>query len=183
MLRTFHVSVLSRHYSQLPVTGDWTPTLANIGVEVQDDAYGGTSWGAYVASSSINPSDWTRSYSRSGYIDPLPPRSNLAILPSATVTRIVFDTSKANNLTATGVEFASSKDAPRRTINVRKEVILAGGAVGSPHVLLHSGVGPADVLQAAGVDVKLDLPGVGQHLQDHIVRALVRLSYLPNLLH
>ncbi|KAI0686238.1 GMC oxidoreductase [Earliella scabrosa] len=157
---------------QLPVTGDWTPTLANIGVEVQDDAYGGTSWGAYVASSSINPSDWTRSYSRSGYIDPLPPRSNLAILPSATVTRIVFDTSKANNLTATGVEFASSKDAPRRTIIVRKEVILAGGAVGSPHVLLHSGVGPADVLGAAGVDVKLDLPGVGQHLQDHISTAV-----------
>ncbi|KAI0751915.1 GMC oxidoreductase [Daedaleopsis nitida] len=157
---------------QLPVVGQWTETLANIGVEVQADAYGGTGWGAFVASSSINPSNWTRSYSRSAYIDPLPPRSNLNILPNATVTRIIFDTSNATNLTATGVEWASSKDAAKKTVKVRKEVILAGGAVGTPHVLMHSGVGPSDVLKAAGVDVVLDLPGVGQHVQDHISTAV-----------
>lgn len=54
-------------------------------------------------------------------------------------------------------------------MDVRKEVILAGGAIGSPHVLLASGVGPRDVLEAAGVQVNVELPGVGQHLQDHIV--------------
>lgn len=47
-------------------------------------------------------------------------------------------------------------------------MILAGGAIGSSHVLMHSGVGPSDVLKAAGVDVTLDLPGVGQHVQDHV---------------
>ena len=56
------------------------------------------------------------------------------------------------------------------TVKVNKEVILSGGAVGSPHVLLHSGVGPKDVLTGAGVPVQIELPGVGQHLQDHIVR-------------
>ena len=55
------------------------------------------------------------------------------------------------------------------TMNVRREVILAGGSLGSPKILLHSGVGPKDVLDAAGVPLKLELPGVGQHLQDHMV--------------
>ncbi|EJF64278.1 GMC oxidoreductase [Dichomitus squalens LYAD-421 SS1] len=152
----------------LPVVGNWTPTLANVGVASTDDAYGGDGWGTFVATSSINPSNWTRSYARSAYIDPLPPRSNLAILPNATVTRIVFDTSNANNLTATGVEWASADGAAQQTIKANKEVILASGTIGSPQVLQLSGVGPSDVLKAAGVNVLLDLPGVGQHLQDHI---------------
>ncbi|KAI0820655.1 GMC oxidoreductase [Trametes gibbosa] len=152
----------------VPLVGNWTSTLSDIGVAVSDDAYGGENWGAFIATSSINPTNWTRSYSRSAYIDPLPPRPNLAVLPNATATRIIFDTSNQANLTATGVEWASSSGADRQTIKVNKEVILAGGAVGSPHLLQLSGVGPADVLKAAGVAVKLDLPGVGQHVQDHI---------------
>ena len=158
--------------SQFTTIGTWTDTLANAGIETTKDAYSGNAWGAFVATSSINPSNWTRSYARSAYIDPLPPRENLAVLPNATVTRLLFDTSNRDNLTATGVEYASSADAPRQTVRVRKEVILSGGAMGSPRVLMHSGVGPADVLQAAGVEVQVDLPGVGQHLQDHIVRVL-----------
>ncbi|KAI0684004.1 GMC oxidoreductase [Cytidiella melzeri] len=149
-----------------PIVGDWTETLANIGIPTSVDAYGGEGWGAFIATSNINPSNWTRSYSRSAYIDPLPPRSNLAILTNATVTRLIF--SNGTTLNATAVEFASDRNAARMTVNVNKEVILAGGAIGSPHVLLHSGVGPSDVLQGAGVPMLIELPGVGQHLQDHI---------------
>ncbi|CDO69444.1 GMC oxidoreductase [Trametes cinnabarina] len=157
----------------VPIVGNWTSTLADIGVFVNNDAYNGEGWGAFVATSSINPANWTRSYSRSAYIDPLPPRPNLAVLPNATVTRLLFDSSNKNNLTATGVEWAVSANAARQTVKVNKEVILAGGAVGSPTVLMLSGVGPSDVLQAAGVDVLVDLPGVGQHLQDHISTQVV----------
>ncbi|RDX48422.1 GMC oxidoreductase [Lentinus brumalis] len=156
----------------LPVVGNWTQTLGNIGVAVNDDAYNGDTYGAFIATSSINPSNWTRSYARSAYIDSLPLRANLAILPNATVTRIIFDSSNANNLTATGVEWAAYSGAAKQTVSVKKEVILAGGAVGSPHVLMLSGVGPKDVLQAAGVAVQVELPGVGQHLQDHISTAV-----------
>ncbi|KAH9853236.1 GMC oxidoreductase [Lenzites betulinus] len=152
----------------VPLVGNWTTTLSDIGVAVTSDAYGGQAWGAFIATSSINPANWTRSYSRSAYIDPLPPRSNLAVLPNATATRIIFDTSNSANLTATGIEWAASASAPRQTIKVNKEVILAGGTIGSPHLLQLSGVGPSDVLKAAGVDVQLNLPGVGQHVQDHI---------------
>ena len=155
----------------IPTVGNWTETVGSLGVLVSADAYSGNGAGAYIANSALNPANWTRSYSRSGYIDPLPPRANLAILPNATVTRILFDTSNSSNLTATGVEYASDAAAARQTVSVKKEVILAGGTVGSPAVLMHSGVGPSDVLTAAGVDVLLDLPGVGQHLQDHVVCA------------
>lgn len=136
-----------------------------MGVPESPDPSGGQAWGAFIATSAINPTNWTRSYSRAAYIDPLPPRPNLDILVNATVTQILFD----DKLTATAVQFASFKGGPVTTINVRKEVILASGSIGSPNILMHSGVGPKDVLTAAGVPVRLDLQGVGQHLQDHIV--------------
>ncbi|KAI5121995.1 hypothetical protein M0805_001828 [Coniferiporia weirii] len=151
----------------LPIIGNWTTTLNNVGIPTNPDPYGGANHGTFIALSAINPTNWTRSYSRAAYIDPLPPRSNLDILPNATVTRIYFDTSSAN-ITATAVEWAVASGAPRTNVTVNKEVILAGGSIGSPFVLMQSGVGPSDVLGAAGVDVVLDLPGVGQHMMDHI---------------
>ncbi|KDQ61959.1 GMC oxidoreductase [Jaapia argillacea MUCL 33604] len=156
-----------------PTVGNWTPSLAALGVAGSPDAYGGNGWGTFIATSAINPSNWTRSYSRSGYIDPLPPRPNLDILPSATVTRIIFTNTTSGGLTATGVEYGVTANDPRLTIGVRKEVILAGGAIGSPHILMHSGVGPQDVLAAAGVPLMLNLPGVGQHLQDHLSTEII----------
>lgn len=155
-------------YSTFPVVGDWSPSLESIGISTSSDPSGGQGWGGFVAALNINPTNWTRSYSKSAYLDPLPPRSNLDVFVKATVTRIIFDSSPGD-LTATAVEFASSAGAAKKTVKVNKEVILAGGVVGSPHVLMHSGVGPKDVLEAAGVPVKVELPGVGQHLQDHLV--------------
>jgi choline dehydrogenase-like flavoprotein len=152
----------------LPVVGRWLPTLENAGIPKCADPLSGEPFGAFITTSSINPTNWTRSEARNAYINPLPPRTNLHILTNATVTRILLDTSNASNLTATGVEYAFVKGGPRSSVRVRKEVILSGGAIGSPHVLLHSGVGPSDVLGSVGIDVKLNLPSVGQHLQDHV---------------
>ncbi|KAI0074676.1 alcohol oxidase [Panus rudis PR-1116 ss-1] len=158
----------------LPVVGNWTATLEGIGIPRTADSNGGEGWGAFIATSSINPSNWTRSYSRSAYIDPLPYRSNLAILANATVTRLIISNSTSSgDKTVSAVEFASARGAQKKTVNVRKEVILAGGAIGSPQILQLSGVGPKDVLDAAGVPVNVELPGVGQHLQDHISTQVV----------
>lgn len=140
-----------------------------MGIAVSD-LYGGENWGAAVSTSSINPSNWTRSYSRTGYLDPLPDQDNYDVLANAHVTRILFDTSSpSDNLTASAVEYTRDEGATKLTVNVTKEVILAAGSVGSPAVLLYSGVGPKDVLSEAGVDLVSELPGVGQHLQDHFV--------------
>ena len=158
--------------STLPDVGDWTTTLSNIGIPSTSDAYSGKTYGAFVATSSLNPTNWTRSYSKSAYIDPLPPRANLAILPNALVTRLVFsNSSDGSELIATGVEFADARDrtSQRKVVGVNKEVLLAAGSIGSPQILMLSGVGPRDILGAVGVGVNVDLPGVGQHLQDHIV--------------
>ncbi|EXJ78776.1 hypothetical protein A1O1_09178 [Capronia coronata CBS 617.96] len=152
-----------------PYVGQWSTAAESVGVAVTSDAYGGKNWGAYVATSSINPTNWTRSYSRSGYLDPLPPRANYDVLANAYVTRLVFNSSSpTGNLTASGVEYTRDGGATKLTVGVKKEVILAGGTIGSPTVLMYSGVGPKDVLDAAGVEVVAELPGVGQHLQDHV---------------
>ncbi|KDR81161.1 hypothetical protein GALMADRAFT_1122939 [Galerina marginata CBS 339.88] len=161
-------------------TALWLPSLALAGIPSLSSPNGGTTLGGFIAPSSINPTNYTRSYSRSAYIDSLPPRSNLDILAEATVTRVVLSdvADAAGAYHATGVEFARSTDAASSqlrttTVKVRKEVLLAGGALGSPKMLMHSGVGPRDVLEAAGVDVKVELPGVGQHLQDHLTAGVV----------
>jgi choline dehydrogenase len=115
-------------------------------------------------------SDQTRSYSRSGYFPS--PKSNVEILTGFTVTKVNFD-STGSNITATGVSFMSSRDSETYTVQANTEVILAAGVIGSPHILQLSGVGPSSLLQACGIDVVLDLPGVGAHLQDHVSTALV----------
>ncbi|CAG8931319.1 unnamed protein product [Penicillium salamii] len=148
--------------------GDWSKSLQSIGVDISSNMYGGDVWGAEVSTSCINPSNWTRSYSRTGYLDPLPDRTNYDVLANAHVTRLIFDNSTSTNLTASSVEYTSDNGTTKSTVKVKKEVIIASGSVGSPAVLLYSGVGPKDVLSAAGVDLVSELPGVGQHLQDHI---------------
>ncbi|KAF8159179.1 mala s 12 allergen [Crassisporium funariophilum] len=153
----------------VPMTKNWLPTLEAAGIPTQSDGYSGNNIGAFFATSSINPSNLTRSYSKSAFIDSLPPRSNLHIIPGATVTRIVFsDNVQGGNMVADAVEFSMAKGGEVLSVGVGKEVILAGGAMGSPQMLMVSGVGPKDVLEGAGVAVKVELPGVGQHLQDHM---------------
>ncbi|RDB27684.1 Pyranose dehydrogenase 1 [Hypsizygus marmoreus] len=152
--------------------GAWVPGLDALGIPPLAEPNGGRTLGALVGPSWINPSNLTRSYSKAAYLDPALSRPNLSVLVNATVTRIVF-ADGSGDLTATGVEFASSRDAQPKTVTVKREVLLSGGVLGSPQVLMHSGVGPRDVLEAAGVTVKVELPGVGQHLQDHLTAAVV----------
>src|SRR5690349_8850714 len=94
-------------------------------------------------------------------------RGNLKIETDALVTKLLFDGKRC-----TGVAF--SQNGAARTQMAVREVILCGGAVNSPHVLQISGIGPASHLQAIGVPVLHDLPGVGANLNDHYV---VRISH------
>jgi choline dehydrogenase len=150
--------------------GVWADGLQNLGIPPAKDTYGGENSGSYISTSSIDPATWKRSYSRSGYLDAIQPRDNYHILPNAHVTRLIFDgESSKNNLTASAVEYSLDGGATKRFVTTNMEVILAGGTIGSPAVLLHSGVGPKDVLGAAGIDVLSELPGVGNHMQDHLL--------------
>jgi choline dehydrogenase len=154
----------------VPQNGAWQLSLQNMGVASPRDTYDGENCGGYISTSTINPSNWTRSYSRTGYLDPYMGRKNYDVVVDAHVTRLIFDSkSPQDNLTATGVEYTIDSGITKSVVKANKEIILSSGTVGSPTVLMHSGIGPKDVLDAAGVDVVIDLPGVGQHLQDHLL--------------
>ena len=95
------------------------------------------------------------------YLNPAKSRRNLTLLKHTMVTRVVFD-----EKTATGIE--CDVRGKMQMFTARREVILCAGAIGSPHLLQVSGVGPEKVLQAAGIKAVHDLPGVGENLQDHL---------------
>jgi choline dehydrogenase-like flavoprotein len=93
-------------------------------------------------------------------------RPNLTIITEAQVTRIVLE-GEAGALRATGVEYQAD-DGSRQIVAAGREVIVSAGAVGSPHLLMLSGVGPREQLESLDVPCLLDAPEVGQHLKDHL---------------
>ena len=108
----------------------------------------------------------TRISTAIGYLMPARNRLNLAIQPDCLVDRVVFDGRRA-----VGVEVIQSSV---RQIIYGRRVTLSGGAIGSPSILLRSGIGPADEIKAIGIEPIHSLGGVGRNLVDH---AMVRLSW------
>jgi choline dehydrogenase-like flavoprotein len=94
-----------------------------------------------------------------GYLSQARHRLNLTIRANCLVHRLVFDGKRA-----TGVEVESGSE---KFVIEAGEIILSAGAIGSPHILLLSGVGPAAPLASLGIPVLQELPGVGQNLRDH----------------
>ena len=94
------------------------------------------------------------------FIDPVKARPNLKVETKALVTHIIVEDGRAK-----GVEF--TRNGEREIVWARREVILSAGAINSPQILMLSGIGPAAHLKEMGIDVALDLPGVGANLQDH----------------
>src|SRR5271170_1037718 len=95
-----------------------------------------------------------------GYLRPAMQRPNLRVLTQALTEKIVVEGGRA-----TGVQFR--RDGASQRVRATREVILCGGAIGSPQILLLSGIGPRDELAALGIPVVRHLPGVGKALQDH----------------
>ncbi len=93
-------------------------------------------------------------------------RPNLTIITGAQVTRVVLEGAVGQRV-ATGVEYRVGGGETRAAF-ATKEVVLSGGAIGSPHVLLLSGIGPRAELEAAGIACQVDSPHVGKHLKDHL---------------
>ena len=107
-----------------------------------------------------NATNRMRQSAARAYLAPIRSRQNLQIETSALARRLVIEDRRA-----VGVEYETP--AGIRIARARREVIVSGGAFGSPQLLQLSGVGPAEVLRRAGVQVVHDLPGVGTHLHDH----------------
>jgi choline dehydrogenase len=104
--------------------------------------------------------DGKRHSAAAAFLQPILQRLNLSVTTGALVTRLLFEGNRT-----VGVEYLPS--CKLHQIRVNKEVILSAGAFDSPKLLLLSGIGNAEHLRALGIPVVVDLPGVGQNLQDH----------------
>jgi len=106
------------------------------------------------------------------YLKPARERQNVHVLSNAHVENVIF-----NNKHANGVNFSTGRKA--HTVKARKEVIVSAGTFQSPHLLMLSGIGPANHLQDHNINVLHNAPDVGQNLQDHIDYCVLRKSTAP----
>ncbi len=152
------LNVMDRRYTS-PLSDAFVEAGVELGWSANDDFNGATQegFGRYQVTQRAG-----RRHSASvGYLHPALSRPNLTVQTQTLAMRVLFEGTRA-------VGVAYLKDGAEQQVRANKEVILSGGAVNSPQMLLLSGVGPADHLRSMGIDVVLDLPGVGQNLQDHV---------------
>ncbi len=95
------------------------------------------------------------------YLRPALSRPNLTVITKAQATRILMDGTRA-----IGIEYAQGRQ--KHVLRAEREVIVSGGSINSPQLLLLSGIGPADEIKKHGIRALHDLPGVGKNLQDHL---------------
>ena len=95
------------------------------------------------------------------YLEPAQSRTNLTVHTEALITRVLFEKNRA-----VGIEYRQGSEL--KQVRARKEVILACGSIGTPQLLMLSGIGDAEYLRRFGIPVVCDSPGVGQNLQDHL---------------
>lgn len=107
-----------------------------------------------------------------GYLKPAGRRPNLDVLTGVRVRALALEGDRA-----VGVITENAPGAP--VITARREVVLSAGAVGSPYLLLRSGIGDPDRLREAGIEVRVESPDVGRHLQDHLSFAVTMLCPRP----
>lgn len=155
--------VEDRRYTH-PLTTAWVDSAVAAGFKPTDDFNGAEQEGAGLYQ--VTCRKGRRWSTAKAYLEPAEGRPNLTIRTGALVERVVIEGGRA-------VGVAYQHGAGSRTAYVDGEVVLAGGAINSPQLLLLSGIGPGTHLREVGVDVVVDLPGVGQNLHDHPAVPLV----------
>lgn len=123
----------------------------------------------------VNQRKGVRWNASKAFLRPIQSRPNLTVWTGAQVSKIRFEGRRAVGVDLVrGVDRKSASRGPMQFVRARSEVVLAAGAVGSPHLLQVSGVGPAEYLQSIGVPIVHASPGVGSNLQDHLQ---LRMAY------
>ena len=145
--------------SPLPICDAYIRAGQELGIPYNCDFNGKRQAG--VGFYQLTQRDRRRSSASLAYLSPIRHRKNLTVRTGARVARIVLEGNRA-----VGVEIATGTGV--ETLRAEREVLVSSGAIGSPKLLLQSGIGPADHLRSVGVAVKHDLPGVGGNLQDHL---------------
>ncbi|KAL1668700.1 GMC oxidoreductase [Schizophyllum commune] len=132
--------------------------------------------------SAVDPKG-NRNSAATGYLSPdVLARPNLTVAVGAIAEKILFSGSseKQNGLRATGVLLSSKASVTKYAVAARKEVILTAGVVGTPQLLLLSGVGPREEIEPHGIPLVHELPAVGRNLSDHMAAGALNFRAKPN---
>jgi choline dehydrogenase len=143
-----------------PLTFAWLKACQQAGIPFNADFNAGEQAGCGLYQ--VTNRDGRRSSAARCYLGPAERRANLVVMTRTQASRIVFDGSRAVGVEATG------EGGERIFVRAAREVIVTSGAIGTPHLLMLSGVGSAAHLKESGVEVVADLPAVGRNLQDHL---------------
>jgi len=141
-----------------PITRAFIESGVRAGLPASDDLNGSVSEGVSLMPNSVRKG--VRQSSAEAFLRPARKRPNLVVETSALAHRVVIEGRKA-----IGVEY--EKEGTIHTVLATREVVLAAGAIGSPQILMLSGIGPGRHLREHGIAVIADLPGVGENLHDH----------------
>lgn len=150
---------VSRPAATLPICEAFFEAAGSLGLPRNTDLAGESQDG--VGFYQLTQSRARRSSAAIAFLRPAMRRPNLDVRMNTQVLRLAIENGRA-----TGVVIADG--SAERTLAATKEVIVSSGAIGSPKLLMLSGIGPADHLREHGIDVHLDQPGVGSNLQDHL---------------
>ncbi len=150
---------VSMPVSALPICDAYIRAGQELGIPYNPDFNGKDQAG--VGFYQLTQRNRRRSSASMAYLDPIRSRPNLTIKTGCRATRVILEGNRA-----VGVEVVDGGETA--ILRAEREVIVSSGAMGSPKLLLQSGIGPADHLRSAGVSVQHDLPGVGENLQDHL---------------
>ncbi len=146
---------------------------AEFGILPRDDFNDGNNEGSGFFE--VNQVRGVRWNAAKGFLRPAMKRANLRVVTHALTEQIVLDSKRAK-----GVIYRRA--GKQFTAAARAEVILAAGAINTPKLLQHSGIGQPDRLRRLGIDVRHDLPGVGENLQDHLqLRTVFRVAHAKTL--
>jgi len=160
------VSDVERH----PIAEAFIDSATALGFQRNDDFNGATQDGAGYHQTTTRKGK--RCSTAVGYLNPARQRANLQIVTNALSEKIVVEGRRA-------VAVAYRQGGALKTARARREIILCGGAINSPQLLMLSGIGPAAHLAEHGIAVVQDLPGVGQNLQDHYSAPIKLKALLP----
>ncbi|KAG7449768.1 alcohol oxidase [Guyanagaster necrorhizus] len=146
-------------------------TLESLGIPRNLDNSNGHPVGSLLFPTSVEAKTATRSYSASAYYAPNADRSNLLILTNAHATKVNLTKTESGRYQATSVTLV--KDGLTKSVHASKEIILSAGSFQTPQLLELSGIGQERLLQSFGIECLIDLPGVGENLQDHALTHVI----------
>jgi len=155
--------VEDRRYTH-PLSHAWVDAAVAFGMKPTDDFNGATQEGAGLYQVTCrNGRRWSTA---DAYLRPALKRANLTVRTNALVSRVLVEGDRA-------VGVAYTRDGQQCEVRASTEVLLCGGAVNSPQLLMLSGIGPAEHLREMDIDVVAHLPGVGENLHDHPACAIL----------